>query len=108
MVHVHACMMTYEMDILKQSNHEEILQALREKGFFDDCEQKMLLGTNKIDVIVNILKNKCLHYFKTFLFCLKKLPNCSELVDKIEHQIANLNYHLFLKISVFHRRVSSC
>ena len=61
--------------ILKQSNHEEILQALREKQFFDDTEQKKL-GTNKIKIIMNILKNKCLHYFKTFLFSLKKLPNC--------------------------------
>ena len=93
------CVIKCEMDILKQSNHEEILQALREKAFFGDTEQKMLLGTNKIDIIMNILKNKCLHYFKTFLFCLKKLPNCSELVDKIENQIANLNYNLFLKIS---------
>ena len=69
------CILKYEMDILRQSNHEEILHALREKSFFDDTEKKMLLGTNKIEVIMNILKNKSLHYFKTFLFCLKKLTS---------------------------------
>ena len=94
------CILTYEMDILK-CNHEEIVHALREKAFFDDTEEKMLLGRNKIEIIMSILKNKSLHYFKIFLFCLKKLPNCSELVVKIEHKIANLNYHLFLKISQF-------
>ena len=95
------CILKYEMDILRQSNHEEIVHALREKSFFDDTEKKMLLGTNKIEVIMNILKNKSLHYFKTFLFCLKKLVSCSEIVKDIEREIANLNYNLFLKISQF-------
>ena len=95
------CILTYEMDILKQNNHEEILHALIEKAFFDDTEKKMLVETNKIEVIMNILKNKSLYYFKIFLFCLKKLASCSEIVKNIEHEIANLNYHLFLKMSQF-------
>ena len=95
------CILKYEMDILRQSNYEEIVHVLREKSFFDDTEKKMLLGTNKIGVIMNILKNKGLHYFKIFLFCLKKLASCSEIVKDIEHEIANLNYHLFLKIFQF-------
>ena len=97
---VAVCILKYEMDILIQNNHEEILHALREKSFFDDTEKKMLLGTNKIEVIMNILKSKSLHYYKTFLFCLKK-TSCSEIVKKIEHEIANLNYHLFLKYPSF-------
>ena len=84
------CILINTKDILKQDNHEVILCASGEKGFFEEIKEQMLLGTNKIEIILNILKNKHSHYFKIFLFCLKKLPSCSELVDKIEHKIAKL------------------
>ena len=93
------CILKCEKDILEQQNYQEILFSLREIIFFDDTEEKMLLESNKIEAIMNILKNKCLYCFKTFLFCLKKSPSCSTLVHKIEGIIAELNYHLFLAVS---------
>ena len=94
------CILKCELDILAQSNYQEIFHSLKDKAFFDDHEEEMLLlGGSKIEIIIKLLKNKSLHYFQTFLFCLKSLPNCNVLVHKIEYEIANLNYHLFLKLS---------
>ena len=94
------CILKCEKDILEQQNYQEILHSLREVNFFDDTDkEKVLLGANKIEIIMNILKNKYLHCFKTFLMCLKKSPSCTILVHKIEGTIAELNHHLFLAIS---------
>ena len=92
------CILKCEMDISEQNNYLEILHSLRGKAFFDDTEEKILLGASKIEIIMKLLKNKTLSCFRTFLFCLKKLSNCNA-VHKIEGEIANLNYNLFLKLS---------
>ena len=93
------CILKCEMHLLEQTNYEEIFHSLRDKMFFDDTEEKILLEANNIEMIMKLLMKKSLHYFQTFLFCLKRLPNCKILVNKIEGEIANLNYHLFLKLS---------
>ena len=94
------CILKCEKDILELQNYQEILHSLREVVFFDDTDkEKVLLGTNKMEIIMNILKNKHLHCFKTFLLSLKRSPSCSTLVHKIEGTIAELNNHLFLAIS---------
>ena len=85
------CILKCENDILEQQNCQEILYTLKENNFFDNTEEKMLLEENSFEIIMTILKNKCLHYFMTFLLCLKTLPECSALVRKIESKIADLN-----------------
>lgn len=85
------CILKYENDILEQQNYQEILHTLRENNFFDNAEEKMLLEDNSFEIVMTMLKNKCLHYFMTFLLCLKALPGCSALVHKIESNIADLN-----------------
>ena len=95
------CILKCEKDILEQCNSQEIFHSLSGKiVFFDDIDkEKVLLGANKIEVVMSKLKNKHLHCFKTFLLCLKRSPSCSTLVHKIEGTIAELNNHLFLAIS---------
>ena len=92
------CMLKHEMDI-KQNNYRDILHTLREREFLDDTDEGMLLGVNKIDIVMTVLKKKSLHCFRIFLLCLKEVPSCSTFVQKVENEIAGLNYHLSLKIS---------
>ena len=93
------CILKCEMDILEQNNYQEILDGLRDRTFFDDTEEEMLIGANRTEIILTILKNKSLNCFKIFLLCLKEIPSCITLFQKIKDEIADLNYHLFLKIS---------
>ena len=88
------CILKYEKDILEQQNYQETLCTLKENKFFDSTEEKILLGENSFEIIMKMLKNKRLHYFMTFLLCLKTLSGCSALVHKIESNIANLNNNL--------------
>ena len=85
------CILKYEKDILEQQNYQETLCTLRENNFFDSTEEKILLRENSFEIIMKMLKNKHLHYFMTFLLCLKTLPGCSALVHKIESNIADLD-----------------
>ena len=85
------CILKCENDIVEQQNCQEILYTLRENNFFDNTEEKMLLEENSFEIIMTILKNKCLHYFMIFLLCLKTVPECRALVCKIESNIADLN-----------------
>ena len=93
------CILKHERDILKLNNYQAILHILREREFLDDTDEGMLLGENKIEIVMTVLKKKSLHCFRIFLLCLKEVPSCSTFVQKVENEIAGLNYHLFLKIS---------
>ena len=86
-------------DTLGKQNDQEILFALKEIKFFDNDDEKMLTGPNKVEIIVATLKSKDLQYFMTFLLCLKKIPNCSTIVHKIESKLAHLNNTSYFKIS---------
>ena len=93
------CVLKYEQDILEMNYMcQEIYCILKEDKFFDMTEEKMLLEERKLEVIMNILKYKCLHYFVRFLLCLKELPGCSVLVKKIESSIADFNCDLYQDI----------
>ena len=85
----------YEKDILEQQNYQEIFCTLRENKFFDDTEEKILLEENSFEIIMTMLKKKCLHYFMIFF---KTLPGCSAVVHKIESNIEDLNKNLIWDI----------
>ena len=50
------CILKHEMDILKLNNFRDILHILRESEFLDDTDEGMLLGVNKIEIVMTVLK----------------------------------------------------
>ena len=68
------CVLKNEEKIMEVFNYNELLTCLREKKFFTKREEIALSKQKKeIKEIIEILKDKDLDLFKTFLLCCKKL-----------------------------------
>ena len=84
------CILKCEVDITEQVNYEMMYQTLKEQGFnFVHYEETILQEQSNVKCIMDILKDKELHYFSLFLSCLQQ--HWWIIFVKIKDELSKLN-----------------
>lgn len=81
------CILKHEKSITKTLRYNDLLECLRKRNFFTEREETKLSKRKKdIEEIMEILKDKDVPFFKTFLLCLKDIKR-----DNIINTVVSLS-----------------
>ena len=85
------CILKFETHIIQHVSYEVMYPILKEQSFFKHYEEIVLQRKNTVEGIVDILKDKEMHYFHLFLSCLEQhSPSISLKIKDEQNSFINI------------------
>ena len=95
------CILKNEEYIMKTLTYSKLFTCLKKRKFFTEREEESLLTKcNEVRQIMEILKDKDVHSFRTFLLCLRELKQDDLVARMVSDEYPNIwlnNFKYFLQ-----------